>query len=145
MLMGVHAASAPEPRPRRRLPPHSRRHRRRSRRRQLRPMGQPLLLQCEPTDKTDTGWQEAGTRLRAPLRSDPSNGESNYLPYSLCAFKQLAGFTQNRIDRTKFQILASKRVYFNSKGSANVADQSQDRTETSTLPMLPLFLLSTAA
>ena len=47
-----------------------------------------------------------------------SKGQENYLPHSLCAFKQLAGFTQNRIDRTKFQILASKRVYFNSKGSA---------------------------
>ena len=66
-----------------------------------------------------------------------SHGEANFLPHALGAFRQLAGFTPNRIDQTKFQILATRKLYFNSKGSSNLADQTQDRntTDATTAPI----------
>ena len=58
------------------------------------------------------------------------NLSQQFLPSTLNGFTDLAGFNPNQIDRTKFQVLATRRLYINSKGSANLADIAQDRTTT---------------
>jgi len=59
-----------------------------------------------------------------------------FLPHTLASFKNLAGFTPNRIDTSTFQVIQTKYLYLNSRGSQNVADTSQDRntTEATTAP-----------
>lgn len=66
-------------------------------------------------------------------REDKSH---QFLPNTLQSFKNLAGFTENRIDTSTFEIIKTKRLYLNSRGSQNVADLTQDRntTEATTAP-----------
>lgn len=58
------------------------------------------------------------------------NSPDQFLPQTLEAFKNLAGFNPNQIDRAKFEILTTKYLYLNSKGSANLLDHGQDRNTT---------------
>lgn len=55
------------------------------------------------------------------------NGAENYLPQTLDNLKQIAGFSPHEINRDMFEIQATRKLYFNSKGSANLADTGQDR------------------
>lgn len=62
---------------------------------------------------------------------NPNNPtRENFLPQTLKNFRWLAGFSQNYIDRTTYQVLATKYVYMNSKGDANPTDTAQDRLTT---------------
>lgn len=60
----------------------------------------------------------------------PAHGVNNFLPHALGAFNRIAGFTENRIDRSKYQVIKSKFLYINSRGLQTVADASQDRMTT---------------
>lgn len=60
----------------------------------------------------------------------PAHGVSNFLPHSVAAFNRIAGFCENRIDRTKYEVLKTKHLYINSRGLQTVADASQDRMTT---------------
>jgi len=55
------------------------------------------------------------------------NLEQQFLPWTLDGMTDMAGFTPNRIDTSKFQILADRKIYMNSKGTANALDGVQDR------------------
>lgn len=52
---------------------------------------------------------------------------SNYLPQTLEKLVGIAGFGPEHINTDIFQVLKTKRLFFNSKGSANLADKGQDR------------------
>jgi len=60
-------------------------------------------------------------------QSDPN---TMFMPHLLNKFKNLAGFTCNEIDRSTFQVLLTRRIYMNSKGSSNLLDGTQDRNTT---------------
>lgn len=52
---------------------------------------------------------------------------ANYLPQTLDNLKQIAGFSPHEINRSMFEVMHTRKLYFNSKGSANAADLVQDR------------------
>lgn len=52
---------------------------------------------------------------------DDSNN-NHFLPHSLTGFRDLCGFTANRIDLSTFEVLATKYVYINSRGQKSIAD-----------------------
>jgi len=56
------------------------------------------------------------------------SGTENFMPMNVTGFKRLAGFTTNTIDTSMFEVLATRKLFLNSKGSSNVADLAQDRT-----------------
>jgi len=60
----------------------------------------------------------------------PSHGVNNFLPHSLAAFNRISGFSENRIDTTKFQILKTKHLFINSRGLQTAADASLERMTT---------------
>lgn len=45
-----------------------------------------------------------------------------YLPETAHTFKGIAGFSQHFIDRKQYDVLMTKRLFFNSRGSSNVQD-----------------------
>ena len=51
----------------------------------------------------------------------------NYLPYTLEKFTHICGFTPNTINSKTFQIIKTKRVFLNSRGSSSNIDATQDR------------------
>ena len=53
---------------------------------------------------------------------DTSHIRSMFLPNSLQSMRNLAGFTPNTIDRTTFDILASRKLYLNSAASQQSLD-----------------------
>lgn len=55
------------------------------------------------------------------------NNNNIFLPASGSAFRGLAGFGVHHIDRKTFQVLGTKKLFFNSKGSSNAVDTVQDR------------------
>jgi hypothetical protein len=58
---------------------------------------------------------------------NPNQVFGTFMPHLMPYMQNLAGFTSNEIDRSVFQILATRKVYINSKGSANAADLLEDR------------------
>ena len=52
---------------------------------------------------------------------------TNYLPQTLGNLKELAGFSANELNRQVFEVISSKKVFLNSRGSSNLLDTSQDR------------------
>lgn len=58
---------------------------------------------------------------------NPNAAYETFMPHLMPYMQNLAGFTSNEIDRSVFQVLATRRVYINSKGSANAADLLEDR------------------
>lgn len=65
-----------------------------------------------------------------PEGNDHGQHLPKYLPNCLPAFTKLAGFTANTIDRSKYSVEYEKKIYMNSKGSANPLDAVQDRNTT---------------
>lgn len=55
------------------------------------------------------------------------NGTENFMPSLLYGFKNLAGFTANTLDRRTFEVLATRKLFMNSRGSSNAIDTAQDR------------------
>ena len=50
------------------------------------------------------------------------SGTENFMPNNAHGFKRLAGFTVNTIDRSMFQVLKTKYVFINSKGTSNLVE-----------------------
>lgn len=50
----------------------------------------------------------------------------NTLPYCLKKFQHLAGFTQERIDPKAWQVLKTRKLYFNSKGVSSLLDHANE-------------------
>lgn len=61
-----------------------------------------------------------------------SSSSTNYLPQTLTRLKNIAGFGPESINTKVFEIIKTKRVFFNSKATANVVDTAQDRNTTQT-------------
>lgn len=62
------------------------------------------------------------------------NHAKQFLPDVLPGFKDLAGFTANRIDTSAYQILKTKHVYINSRGESTFADATDGEPDTTTDP-----------
>ena len=64
------------------------------------------------------------------------DSNTHYMPHLAHGMKDLAGFSPNEIDPSFFEILATRKLYFNSKGSSNVLDtaNSEITTEATTVP-----------
>ena len=64
--------------------------------------------------------------IRQKKMVDPNfynqNKADQFLPMTLTGMKNIAGFDPNRRDRSVFQVIAQKKIFMNSKGSANVLD-----------------------
>ena len=58
------------------------------------------------------------------------NYADKFLPQTLTGLKNIAGFNPNRISYKDFEVLATKKIFMNSKGQANVIDTAQDRNTT---------------
>jgi hypothetical protein len=71
-------------------------------------------------------------RQKSTISGDAWNplGADQFLPHTSYAFRQLCGFTSNYIDRSKYEVITTKHLYMNSRGSANPADVLQDRNTT---------------
>jgi hypothetical protein len=54
----------------------------------------------------------------------------NYMPNTAFRFKDLAGFTANSIDKRYFEVVAMKKLFFNSKGETSAADTAQGHQYT---------------
>jgi hypothetical protein len=50
------------------------------------------------------------------------DANEHFMPHMAKGLKNIAGFSSNEIDRNYFEVLATRHLYFNSKGSSNVAD-----------------------
>ena len=53
---------------------------------------------------------------------NPHKGNQNFMPHNIEGFAEICGFTGKEIDRSTFQVLQTKHIYFNSKGSSNPSD-----------------------
>jgi hypothetical protein len=51
---------------------------------------------------------------------------SNTLPYGVKKFENLAGFTQEHIDPKAWQVLKTRKLYFNSKGVSSLLDNANE-------------------
>lgn len=64
-------------------------------------------------------------KLGTPFFIPQSTG--NFLPHRLDKLKGIAGFHPNELNREFFEVMATRKLFFNSKGSANLADTTADR------------------
>ena len=64
------------------------------------------------------------------------DANEHFMPHMAKGLKDLAGFSPNEIDRRFFEVLATRHLYFNSKGSSNVLDTANSAitTEATTAP-----------
>jgi hypothetical protein len=62
------------------------------------------------------------------------NDKPQFMPHLAPALMNLAGFSANSIDKKLFQVLYSKKLYINSKGSKNVADALATTTGDEVIP-----------
>jgi hypothetical protein len=64
------------------------------------------------------------------------DANEHFMPHMAKGLKGIAGFSSNEIDSRFFEILATRHLYFNSKGSSNVLDtaNSEITTEATTPP-----------
>lgn len=102
-----------------------------------------LLLEAEFQFKLRGFLQNTHVRIDFIRQKKTITGEYwspqtnvNWMPHNADGFKELAGFTANAIDTRIFEVLATRKIYFNSMGSANTADGIEDRntTEATTAP-----------
>jgi hypothetical protein len=88
-----------------------------------------LLLEAEYTFKITGFLANTHVRIDFVRQKKAISGDywnpstvTNQMPYNADGFKELAGFTTNSIDTRTFQLLATRKVFFNSKGSKNLTD-----------------------
>lgn len=64
------------------------------------------------------------------------DANEHFMPHMAKGFKDLAGFSANEIDRKYFEVLATRHLYLNSKGSSNFVDTTAGNitTEATTAP-----------
>ena len=64
------------------------------------------------------------------------DANEHFMPHMAKGLKGIAGFSSNEIDTRFFEILATRHLYFNSKGSSNVIDTANSAitTEATTAP-----------
>jgi len=71
-------------------------------------------------------------RQRRPVQQNVWNPHAagNYMPNLLNGFANICGFNTNEIDKKTFEVLQTKYLYMNSKGTSNAVDTVQDRNTT---------------
>lgn len=102
-----------------------------------RPNGSKIMLRYATFQFEFTGFVDA-THVRVDFIRQKKTATSwwnpeyrnCFLPMTLPQFKHIAGFGPNEIDRTLFDVIATRRIYMNSKGRSNASDTLQDRITT---------------